>query len=226
MPSFVLGRPIGLRHAPFVIAALDCGKIATPEEVCEAIDEAAETHCDAVKLAALPVTWCARVFEHADQRGIPVIATVTDERTVEVLDWFGVSAFEIFFDWSDLDLVACAARTGKPLLLSFANASEAELAEVVALARAEGARGLALVQRVADAGLVTLEALGRLGTIYGISDRSASPELVSSAIELGARILERRLAPRRIKAELAELVRECDRTWASLGIRASRWTSN
>lgn len=215
-----------MQHVPFVIAALDCRNLTSVEQVREAIDEAADTHCDAVKLSSLPVPWCARVFEHAEQRAIPVISTVSDERTVEVLDWFGVPAFEIFFDWSDLDLVACAARTGKPLLLSFANASDTELSEVVALARGEGARGIALVQRVVDAGLGELAALRRHDTILGISERSSSPGLVQSAIDLGVRILERRLAPRRIKAELAELVRECDRAWASLGKRARRWTSN
>lgn len=226
MPSLVLGRPIGLQHAPFVIAALDCAKLGTVEHVIAAVDDAADARCDAVKLASMPLAWGARVFAHVEHRALELITSVSDERTVEQLDWFGVSAFEVFFDWSDLDLIACVARTGKPLLLSIANASEVELAEVVALARGEGARGIAIVQRLVDIELGELEALRRHDTILGISERSAPPDLVHAAIDRGARILERRLAPRQIKADLAALVRDCDRAWASIGNRACRWTHN
>ena len=226
MPSFVLGRPVGEHHSPFVIAALDCTKLASVEQAIGAIDEAAAHHCDAVKLTQLPIGWCARVFNHADPRGIKLITTVTDERTIEQLDWLGTAAFEIFFDWADLDLVAAAARTGKPLVLSVANATEAELAEVVALARREGAASVALVQRVLGSGLGYLDTLRQHNTVVGISDRASSPGVVRSAIGRGARIVERRLAPRAIKAELSALVRDCDLAWALLGNADQPWTHN
>jgi N-acetylneuraminate synthase len=226
MPTLDLGRPIGEHYRPFVIAALDCTKLASAGDAILAIDQAAASHCDAVKLTSLPWAWCARVFDHADQGGIKLLTQVTDERSIERLDWFGVAAFEIFFDWADLDLVACAARTGKPLVLSVANATDAELSEVVALARSEGANGVALVQRVLGSGLGYLDALRRHKTVVGISDRSSAPGLVQSAIGRGARIVETRLAPRRIKADLAAVVRDCDLAWARLGNVDDRWTTN
>ncbi|MBA3455885.1 MAG: N-acetylneuraminate synthase family protein [Deltaproteobacteria bacterium] len=209
-----------------MIAALDCTKLVSAADAIIAIGEAAASHCDAVKLMSLPWSWCASVFNYADPRGIKLLTQVTDERSIERLDWFGTSAFEIFFDWADLDLVACAARTGKPLVLSVANSTDAELTEVVALARAEGAGGIGLVQRVLGSGLNYLDTLRRHNAVVGISDRSSAPGVVSSAIGRGARIVETRLTPRRITSELAAVVRDCDLAWAMLGNTSVRWTTN
>lgn len=226
MPTLELGRPVGEDHPPFVVAALDCTKLVSADDAIIAIDQAVASHCDAVKLTSLPWAWCARVFNHADPRGIKLVTQVTDERSTERLDWFGTSAFEIFFDWADLDLVACAVRTGKPLVLSVANATDAELAEVVALARSEGANGVALVQRVLGPGLGYLDDLRRHNTVVGISDRSSAPGVVQSAIGRGARIVETRLTPRRITKELSAVVRDCDLAWARLGNTDVRWINN
>ena len=146
------------------------------------------------------------------------------EGDTERLDWFGAPAFEIFFDWADLDLVACAARTGKPLVLSVANASDADVAEVVALARREGATNIALVQRVIDGSHRTIEALRRHNVVVGISDRSAEPGVVRSAIHAGARIIEKRLTPTKL-GDLAGMVRECELAWSLLG-HSYEWTTN
>lgn len=224
MSTLELGRPVGKYHPPFVIAAVDCARLGTIDHAIAAIDIAASSHCDAVKLTSLPWTWCPRLYDHADPRGIKLLTTVADERSIERLDWLGAPAFEIFFDWSDLDLVACAARTGKPIVLSVANAGEAELAEVVALARSEGAGGIALVQRVTDRGLSSLDSLQRHNTVVGISDRSSHPAVVRSAIGLGARIVEKRLSPRML-SDLAEVVRDCELAWAMLG-DPCEWTTN
>ena len=207
-----------------MIAAVDCTKLASIEHAIAAIDASHTSGCDAVKLTSLPWTWCARAYDHADPRGIKLLTTVSDERSVERLDWFGAPAFEIFFDWSDLDLVACAARTGKPLVLSVANASEADVAEVVHVARSEGARGIALVQRVIDGSHLTLETLRRHDVVVGISDRSAAPGVLRSAIHAGARIIEKRLSPK-LLGDLPGMVRECQLAWAMLNHRYE-WTTN
>jgi len=89
MSTLELGRPVGELHRPFVIAAVDAARLGSIE---------------------LPWTWCARLYNHADPRGIKLLTTVSDERSIERLDWFGTSAFEIFYDWADPDLVAAARR--------------------------------------------------------------------------------------------------------------------
>ena len=228
MPKLDLGRPVGAAHPPYVIAAIDTSRLDSLEHALAAIDLAADGQCDAIKLAVgvLPCTWAAKLFAHADIRDVNIIASATDERTIERLDWLGAQAFEIFFDWSDLDLVVAAARTGKPLVLSVANALDSEIAEVVALARREGAGGIALVQRVMGDQLASLETLRRHDTVVGISDRAPSSSVVRSAIGRGVRIVERRLTPRSNKTELQAVVRDCELAWALLGDPAERWTTS
>ncbi|HEY4181247.1 MAG TPA: N-acetylneuraminate synthase family protein [Kofleriaceae bacterium] len=219
-----LGRPVGPAYPPFIIAAIDCTGTKRIEEVLTALDAAADAKFDAVKIATLPTSWYPRIFQRAEDRGLFVLPSVGDERTVERLDWLGAHAFEIFFDWADLDLVTAAARTGKPLLLSVANASDVQLAEVVARARAEGAASVAIVQRVV-AGVDALAGLARHGTVLGISSRPAAPLLLREAVARGARIVEVRLRARRL-VELQNFVRDGERTWAALGSSHEGWTTN
>ena len=88
-----------------------------------------------------------------------MLATALDEDSVARLDWLGAPAFYLVYDWSDLELVAAAARTGKPIVLQVGTASEVELAEVIETARKHGSGGIALVQSVIDLDLQGLEAL-------------------------------------------------------------------
>src|SRR5262245_14399238 len=92
MSILELGRLVGEEHPPFVIASVDCTKLGSIEQAITAVDTAASCGCDAVKLTSLPWTWCARVYNHADPRGIKLFTTVSDERSVERLDWMGAPA--------------------------------------------------------------------------------------------------------------------------------------
>ena len=51
---FEIGRPIGVDHPPFIVAALDGRRLGTYERAAAAIDAAANSRCDAVKLTAMP----------------------------------------------------------------------------------------------------------------------------------------------------------------------------
>ncbi|HEY4056351.1 MAG TPA: N-acetylneuraminate synthase family protein [Kofleriaceae bacterium] len=219
-----LGRPVGASYPPFIIAAIDCAGVKGVDDVLAAIDAAAEAGFDAVKLATLPWSWYPALFQRADARGLLILPSVGDERSVERLDWLGAHAFEIFFDWADLDLVTAAARTGKPLVLSVANASELQLAEVVARARAEGAPSVAIVQRVI-AGVDALAGRAQHGTVLGISSRPVEPALLREAVTRGACIIEVRLRARRL-VELKTFVRDGEQTWAALGSDHPGWTTN
>lgn len=220
-----LGRSVGPKSPPFIIAAIDCSGLVDIATANAAIDAVADAGCDGVKLTTLPWAWYADIFERAEQRGLFVLSSVGDERAIERLDWLGCSAFELFYDWSDLDLVAAAARTGKPLVLSVANASPAHLADVVVHALREGAESVALIQRVAGYALGGLDALQSHGVVVGVSYRPADSTVVRAAIERGASIVEIRMSPHRL-GELARLVEDGQRAWASLGSARDHWTTN
>ncbi len=223
------GRPVGSSHPPFIITSLDCRELRTVERALSAIDAAADSSSDAIRLAQMPWGWSARLFAHAETRGVVLLATALDESAVTRLDWLGAHALYLVYDWSDLELVACAARTGKPIVMQIGTASHVELAEVIETVHQNGTGGIALVQSVIDEELEGLDALGVHATPIGISDRSRGVEIPLAAISRGASIVEKRFSLRAdctlCPVELASVVRDCEQAWASLGTDR-RWVVN
>ena len=224
------GRPVGQAHPPFIIAALDCRELGSEERAVAAIDAAANSNVDAIKLARMPWAWASKLIERAESRGITLLTTALDEGMVQRLDWLGAQGFYLVFDWSDLELVAAAARTGKPLVMQVGTASEVDLAEIVATVHANGTGGIALVQSVIDVDLEGLDALRRHGAVVGVADRSRGPAIPLAAISKGASIVEKRFAmkpdaPQLCPVEMSMVVRDCEQAWASLG-DDRRWTTN
>ena len=222
------GRPVGAAHPPFIIAALDARELGSLERALAAVDSAAASCVDAIRLSRLPWSWNARLLERAEARGIAMLAVAADEADLVRLDWLGAPAFYLMFDWSDLDLVARAAATGKPLVLQVGRASEPEIAEIVETARAHGTGGIALVQSVIDVELEGLDSLGRHGAVVGIADRSPGLAIPLAAISRGVSIVEKRFSLRPEGAsisELASIVRDCEQAWARLAL-VPRWTTN
>ena len=217
MQGIEIGRPVGEGHPPYIIAAVDCLDMPALADAIAAIDAAADCRCDAVKFTSIRWAWAARLFHHAEARGLGVLATPLDDHDVSRLDWLGVHAFHLFFDWSDLELVACAARTGKPIVMAVGNAAPHELAEVVSVARANGRSGIALVQTVLDVDLSGLAALRCHVAAVGICDLSRGPSLPVAAIGRGASIIEK-------ATDLHTTVRDCEAAWASAA--GGRWTVN
>ena len=224
------GRPVGVAHPPFIIAALDCRELGTLERATAAIDVAARSNVDAIKLMGMPLSWGASVIQRAEARSMTLLTTALDETMIQRLDWLGSQAFYLAFDWSDLELVAAAARTGKPVVMQVGTASEVELAEVVATVRAHGNGGIALVQSVIDIDLEGLDALRCHGSIVGIADRSAGPAIALAAISRGVSIVEKRFSlgsdgAQLCPIEVSSVVRDCEQAWASMG-RDRYWTIN
>lgn len=224
------GRPVGAAHPPFIIAVLDCRELGTLDRALAAVDAAADSSVDAIKLDRMPWAWSAKLIARAEARNLTLLATALDEDAVTRLDWLGAAAFYLVFDWSDLELVAAAARTGKPLVMQVGTASEHELAEVVTTVHDNGAGGIALVQSVIDVDLEGLETLRRHGAIIGIADRSPGAAIPLAAISRGASIVEKRFMLRKedmslCPVEVASVVRDCEQAWASLATNR-RWAFN
>jgi N-acetylneuraminate synthase len=187
--------------------------------------------------AHTPWSWHAELFARAAARGLVAFSTPFDDDAVTRLDELGAPAFKIAsFELVDLELIARAARTGKPLVMSTGMASDREVDEAIATARAHGAGGIALLHCVSgyptpveQTNLRRLDALAaRPGVVVGISDHSPGAIVPIAAVARGACIIEKHLTLARADggpdagfslepAEMADVVRGARGAWAALG---------
>jgi sialic acid synthase SpsE len=177
------------------------------------------------------------IFARARALGLAVMSTPFDERAVEILQRLGADAYKIASgDLTHDDLIECAARTGKPLVLSTGMADLAEVAHALESARRAGAAEVALLHCVSaypvPAGSENLRCLVTLsrefGVPVGLSDHSPDPLCSVLAVALGADLYEKHLVLHRAggdideavsatPAELDAIVRSAARARAALG---------
>jgi pseudaminic acid synthase len=186
--------------------------------------------------AHTPWEWHAELFAHGTARGLQMFSTPFDEESVERLDKLGAPIFKIAsFELVDLELIAAAASTGKPIIMSTGMASEAEIAEAVDTARSHGAGGIVLMHCVSgyptppeQTNLRRLDALIPFCDVLGISDHSPGSTVAIAAVSRGACMVEKHLTISRADGgpdagfslepnEFAEVVRGCKTAWAALG---------
>jgi sialic acid synthase SpsE len=178
----------------------------------------------------------AEVAARARLHGLAVIATPFSIESIEMLVDVGVDALKIASgDLTYDDLVARAARTGLPLIVSTGMSTLAETAHAVSVARAGECRALALLHCVSaypvpegSQNLRAIQTLSRtFGTIVGLSDHGRDGSAVPVAVSLGASIYERHVcladdegvdrAVSSTPAELADIVATARRTALALG---------
>jgi N-acetylneuraminate synthase len=187
--------------------------------------------------ASTPWDWHRDIFQKGAEIGLPIFSTPFDETAVEFLQELGAPAYKIAsFEAVDLELIARAALTGKPLIISTGLASRAEIADAVATALGHGNGGLALLHCVsaypAPPEEMNLRKIPRLaetfGVVAGLSDHTLGTEVAAAAIAVGAAMIEKHVTLRRSDggpdgafslepSELAALVRSARLSWSALG---------
>lgn len=196
---------------------------------------AGRTLWDLYDEAHTPWEWHAELFAHAQARGLAAFSTPFDVDAVARLEALGAPAYKIAsFEAGDLELIAAAAATGKPVILSTGMASEAEIAEAVGAARAAGSQALVLLHCVSgypappeQMNLLRMAALAAHGVV-GISDHSPGATVPIAAVALGACVIEKHLTLARADGgpdagfslepdEMAAVVRGCRTAWAARG---------
>ncbi|GAB2974542.1 N-acetylneuraminate synthase family protein [Nocardioides montaniterrae] len=184
------------------------------------------------------------VFDHCRSIGIDVMCTPWDLPSLERLVEYGVPALKIASaDLTNHTLVARAAATGIPLVISTGMSTEAEIRETVALVRSTGT-DFALLHCQStypapfkDVNLAYLPRLAEIGRCpVGYSGHERGIHVAVAAVALGARIIEKHLTVDRdlegndhkvslLPEEYAEMVARVREVEASIGSGAPRAVS-
>jgi N-acetylneuraminate synthase len=161
---------------------------------------------DLYQEAQTPFEWHKALFDKAKEVGVMLFSTPFDETAVDLLEELDAPCYKIAsFEVIDLPLIARAARTGKPLIISTGLAGLGEIEEAVATARANGNGGVALLHCTSaypapmeDANLQTIPHLSQTFQVpSGLSDHTPGSTAPIAAIALGASIIEKHFTPAR-----------------------------
>jgi pseudaminic acid synthase len=187
--------------------------------------------------AYTPWEWHEPLVAEARDAGMDCLSTPFDAEAVRLLDELGLPALKIAsFELVDLELIATAAATGRPLIMSTGMAGVAEIDAAVATARASGDGGVVLLRcnsaypaPPAEMDLRTIpDMVRRWDCPVGLSDHTLGTAAAVAAVALGACVVEKHVTLSRAEpgpdsafslepAELASLVRDLRAAEAALG---------
>ena len=192
---------------------------------------------DLYQKAHTPWDWHAPIMQRARDLGLICFSSPFDESAVDFLEGLDVPAYKIAsFENNHLPLIAKAASTGKPLIISTGMASLGELEQAVATAREAGCRDLILLKCTStypaspeNTNIRTIPHLRELfGCEVGLSDHTMGVGVAVGAVALGATVVEKHFTLSRAEGgvdsafsleppELSALVQETVRAWQALG---------
>jgi N-acetylneuraminate synthase len=187
--------------------------------------------------AHTPWDWHEALFAKGRELGIAVFSSPFDATAIELLERLGAPAYKIAsFEAVDLALIALAAKTGKPLIISTGMADRDEIGQSVEAARAAGGRDIILLHCVSsypakaeDSNLRTIpDMAAEFDVLVGLSDHAPGSAVAVAGTALGACAIEKHLTLRRADGgpdaafslepdEFARLVAETSTAHAALG---------
>ena len=192
---------------------------------------------DLYKKAYTPWEWHGPIMERARALGLICFSSPFDESAVNFLEELGAPAYKIAsFENNYLPLIAKAASTGKPLIISTGMATLGELEMAVDTAREAGCKQLILLKCTStypatpeNTNISTIPHLKRLFDVeVGLSDHTMGVGVAVAAVALGASVVEKHFTLARADGgvdsafslepqELQALVIETHRAWQALG---------
>ena len=176
-------------------------------------------------------------MSRARELGMICFSSPFDETAVDFLEDLDVPAYKIAsFENNHLPLIAKAASTGKPLIISTGMASLSDLDRAVTCARDAGCSQLALLKCTStypaspeNTNIRTIPHLRELfGCEVGLSDHTMGLGVAVGSIALGASIVEKHFTLSRADGgvdstfslepdEFKNLILETEKAWLALG---------
>ena len=187
--------------------------------------------------AYTPWEWHKPIFERARELGIIPFSTPFDDTAVNLLESLEVPCYKIAsFENTDLPLIRRVAATGKPMIISTGMASIAELDDTVRAVREAGCKNFILLKCTStypatadNTNILTIPHMRELFDCeVGLSDHTMGVGVSVASVALGATVIEKHFTLNRADggvdssfsmepAEMAQLVKETERAWQSLG---------
>ncbi len=159
-----------------------------------------ETLYNLYKKTDTPWDWLPKLQKLAHSLGMGFFSTPSDEAGVDFLEKLNVPCYKISsFEITDLGLIEKAARTGKPIIMSTGIAEEEDIQMAVDTCRKVGNSNILLMKctssypaPIEEANLLTIPDMKkRFGVRAGLSDHSMGNVVATTAVALGAEMVEK-----------------------------------
>lgn len=159
---------------------------------------------DLYNKAQTPFEWFPELFKYSKNKNIDCFSSPFDETAVDLLKKLNCPFYKVAsFELNHIPLIKKIAKTKKPIIMStgMANLNEIDLA--VNTAYKEGCKDIIILYcvstypaKINDFNLNNIKIISkRYGDcIVGLSDHSNDPEIITSAIACGAKIIEKHIA--------------------------------
>jgi N-acetylneuraminate synthase len=187
--------------------------------------------------AMTPWEWHKPLFDRTMELGMIPFSSPFDNSAVDFLEDLDCPIYKIAsFELVDLDLIAYAASTGKPMIISTGMGSLQEIADAVDTARNGGCADVTLLKTTSSypaspehSNLMTMVEMAKIFSVkVGISDHTLGIGASVAAVTVGASVVEKHVTISRSDGgvdsefsmepkEFGDLVREAEVAKQSLG---------
>jgi N,N'-diacetyllegionaminate synthase len=210
---------VGEGEPTFIIAEAGSNHDGKIEKVKKLIDIAADAGVDAVKFQAFKADklfnteetvrklkkiefkegWYEEIFEYAHNKGIILLFSVFDEKTVDILSNYDMVAYKIAsYELLHFPLLEEIIKKNKPIILSTGMANQLEVDKVINWINSKGHDQIMVMHCVSqypaqidDVNLNSITVLKKYNLPVGFSDHTLGIYASIAAVAMGSNIIEK-----------------------------------